>query len=133
MSIYYTPIYAQSIKVCNFPEKSCIRAHVRNPKFGLQTIPPTPKEADGIHNYINQLPYCFTRIKMSLLLRVSRRSLSLRPSAVSVRCLSQSADNGSHSDFMPKKKVNVPEGMEDVLKLIDKQVKENDILLYMKG
>ncbi len=70
---------------------------------------------------------------MSLLLRVSRRSLSLRPSAVSVRCLSQSADNGSHSDFMPKKKANVPEGMDEVIKLIDKQVKENDIMLYMKG
>ncbi len=30
-------------------------------------------------------------------------------------------------------KVQVPEGMDDVLKLIESQVKGNDILLYMKG
>ena len=38
----------------------------------------------------------------------------------------------SHDDFQPKKKA-VPTGMEDVLKLIDEQVKGNDILLFMKG
>ena len=38
----------------------------------------------------------------------------------------------SHEDFQPKKKA-VPTGMEDVMKLIDKQVKENDVMLYMKG
>ena len=38
----------------------------------------------------------------------------------------------SHDDFLPKKK-DVPEGLEDVLKLIERQVKENPIMLYMKG
>ncbi len=77
---------------------------------------------------------------MSVLLRASFRAVqrpslslspSLSPSLLSIRSMSQ--DSGSHSDFMPKKKANVPEGMDEVLKLIDKQVKENDILLYMKG
>ena len=39
----------------------------------------------------------------------------------------------SHDDFKPKKKVDVPEGLSEVLKLIDTQVKENPIMLYMKG
>ena len=38
----------------------------------------------------------------------------------------------THKDFQPKKK-SIPEGLEDVLKLIDKQVKNNDVMLYMKG
>ena len=38
----------------------------------------------------------------------------------------------SHDDFKPKKKA-VPEGVEEVMKLIDKQVKENPVMLYMKG
>lgn len=38
----------------------------------------------------------------------------------------------SHDDFKPKKK-DIPSGMEDVMKLIDEQVKSNDIMLYMKG
>lgn len=39
----------------------------------------------------------------------------------------------SHDDFKPKKKLVVPEGMDEVLKLIDGQVKANDVMLYMKG
>ena len=39
----------------------------------------------------------------------------------------------SHNDFKPIIKKTVPEGMKDVLALIDKQVKENAIMLYMKG
>ena len=39
----------------------------------------------------------------------------------------------SHPDFAPKKKIVVPEGMDDVLKLIDQQVKQNKIMLFMKG
>ena len=39
----------------------------------------------------------------------------------------------SDDDFKPKKKVNVPTGLEDVIKLIDTQVKSNEIMLYMKG
>lgn len=46
------------------------------------------------------------------------------------RLFSQLSD--SHVDFQAKKKA-VPEGMQDVLKLIEKQVKENKIFLYMKG
>ena len=42
------------------------------------------------------------------------------------------SNNDSHDDFKPKKK-NVPTGMEDVLKLIDSQVKDNSVMLYMKG
>ena len=38
----------------------------------------------------------------------------------------------SHDDFKPKRK-DVPEGMDDVLELIKKQVSENPIMLYMKG
>ena len=38
----------------------------------------------------------------------------------------------SHDDFKPKKKA-VPAGMDEVVKLIDSQVKENDVMLYMKG
>ena len=40
---------------------------------------------------------------------------------------------GGHSDFDRKVKKKVPEGMEDVLKMIDGQVKGNDVMLYMKG
>lgn len=38
----------------------------------------------------------------------------------------------SHDDFKPRRK-DVPEGMDDVLALIKKQVTENPIMLYMKG
>lgn len=38
----------------------------------------------------------------------------------------------SHNDFKPIKK-NIPEGFDDVMKVIDLQVKENPVLLYMKG
>ena len=38
----------------------------------------------------------------------------------------------SHDDFLPKKK-DIPEGMSDVLKLIEQQIKDNSIMLYMKG
>lgn len=48
------------------------------------------------------------------------------------KCFS-GADNSSHSDFAPQRKQQVPEGMDDVLKLIDSQVKENKVMLFMKG
>lgn len=38
----------------------------------------------------------------------------------------------SHDDFKPKRK-GIPEGMEEVLSLIDKYVKENSVILFMKG
>ncbi len=40
--------------------------------------------------------------------------------------------NESHDDFKPKKKV-IEQGMDEVVKLVDKQVKENAVMLYMKG
>ncbi len=52
-----------------------------------------------------------------------------RVASIGVRFFS---NNDSHDDFKPKKK-NVPTGMEDVLKLIDSQVKDNAVMLYMKG
>jgi len=47
------------------------------------------------------------------------------------RPLSGSSD--SHDDFKPKQKKAMPEGAEAVHSLIDLQVKENDVMLYMKG
>jgi monothiol glutaredoxin len=41
--------------------------------------------------------------------------------------------SGTHDDFMPKKKETTDEQLKPVLDLIDKQVKENPIMLYMKG
>lgn len=38
----------------------------------------------------------------------------------------------SHDDFKPKKKT-IPTKMNDVIKMIDSQVKENPVMLYMKG
>lgn len=42
------------------------------------------------------------------------------------------SSDDSHDDFKVQKKA-VPSGLEDVLKLIDQQVKTNDVMLYMKG
>ena len=39
----------------------------------------------------------------------------------------------SHDDFKPKKKSVVPEGLDEVMALIDSQVNENQVMLYMKG
>ena len=41
--------------------------------------------------------------------------------------------SGGHEDFAKKVKAKVPEGMDDVIKMIAKQVKDNDVMLYMKG
>lgn len=38
----------------------------------------------------------------------------------------------SHDDFKPKRK-DVPEELAEVVKLVESQVKENSIMLYMKG
>ena len=39
----------------------------------------------------------------------------------------------SHDDFKPKKKAAGPPGMDEAITLIEKQVKEHDVMLYMKG
>ena len=44
----------------------------------------------------------------------------------------RSFSGDSHDDFKPKRTV-LPTEMDDVLKLIQSQVKENDVMLYMKG
>lgn len=44
-----------------------------------------------------------------------------------------SSSDDSHDDFKPQQKQKVPEGLEEVHKLIDSQVKENPVMLYMKG
>lgn len=41
--------------------------------------------------------------------------------------------NDSHNDFKPQSKTNIPDDMKSVVKLIEDQVKANDIMLYMKG
>lgn len=38
----------------------------------------------------------------------------------------------THDDFKPKK-ASGPEGMDEAVSMIEKQVKEHDIMLYMKG
>lgn len=73
---------------------------------------------------------------MSLINRICSKSIVRNSTkifrfqaVVSVRSFS---NDDSHDDFKPKKKV-IPTGLEDVIKLIDTQVKENDVMLYMKG
>jgi monothiol glutaredoxin len=58
-----------------------------------------------------------------------RTSAAVSPSCVSVRHLCD-----SHDDFKPKKKSGAePAGMDDAIALIEKQVNEHDVMLYMKG
>jgi monothiol glutaredoxin len=45
---------------------------------------------------------------------------------------SKNFSTDSHDDFKPQKKA-IPNGLEDVVKLIEEQVKTNDVMLYMKG
>lgn len=61
---------------------------------------------------------------------IIRSSNSIRRNKSSI--LASFLSHDTHQDFQPKKK-NVPEGLEDVMKLIDQQVKTNDVMLYMKG
>ena len=46
---------------------------------------------------------------------------------------SRSFSEGSHDDFKPKTKTPTDGQMDEVLGLIEKQVKENPIMLFMKG
>jgi monothiol glutaredoxin len=67
-------------------------------------------------------------------LRISRVSTTafgknLKP--VSFRYFSN--NSGSHDDFLPKKKKVEDAMMQEVVDLIGKQVKENPVMLYMKG
>lgn len=66
--------------------------------------------------------------------RSSARYLSLsravRPTRAFTRTFTSSPD--SHDDFKPKKKT-IPDDMNEVLKVIEDQVKKNPVILYMKG
>mmetsp|Transcript_37103 Transcript_37103/g.86534 ORF Transcript_37103/g.86534 Transcript_37103/m.86534 type:complete len:141 (+) Transcript_37103:135-557(+) len=44
-----------------------------------------------------------------------------------------SDDGGSHSDFQPKRKVEVPEDVKEAMQMIETHIKDNPIMLYMKG
>lgn len=54
------------------------------------------------------------------------------PVQASVRSSVRYFSDDSHDDFKPKKK-DVGTEMKEVLELIDKQVKEHKVLLFMKG
>jgi Glutaredoxin len=41
--------------------------------------------------------------------------------------------DGSHSDFQPKRKMTEAEMLDKAIPIIEKQIKENPIMLYMKG
>lgn len=62
------------------------------------------------------------------------RSLRFAPALQksSVASSSRFLSGGSHDDFLPKKK-DIKDGLGEVVKLIEKQVKENPVMLYMKG
>lgn len=65
-------------------------------------------------------------------LRLSRKSVGIiMQSRVSVQFRNFASD-GSHDDFKPKRKT-IPTEMDDVIKLIESQVKENPVMLFMKG
>lgn len=69
-------------------------------------------------------------LKLSTSLIRTRYVGSIVPS-ISTSSYRYFSKDASDSDFLPKKKI--PEGMDEVVKLIDKQVKENSVMLYMKG
>jgi monothiol glutaredoxin len=83
-------------------------------------------------HFLHQAAYFETILDLSMLSKVLRSSLSLkvRPS-LSFNVLSRHLCD-THDDFKPKKAAG-PEGMEEAVAMIEKQVKEHDIMLYMKG
>ena len=48
-------------------------------------------------------------------------------------CCGGGCHSSSDADFQPKKKIPVPEGIDDAVKLIGEQVKNNPVIIYMKG
>jgi len=65
--------------------------------------------------------------QVSYSLILARSGRGLLPASIRVRRFTD-----SHDDFKPKK-TEVASEMRDVLVLIEKQVKEHDIMLFMKG
>jgi monothiol glutaredoxin len=75
------------------------------------------------------------------MLRPSLRNLRLTQQFVATKSVTPcqilsvkrfSTNDDSHDDFKPKRK-EFKDGMDDVVKLVDKQVKEHPVMLYMKG
>ncbi len=63
--------------------------------------------------------------------RVTKLSLNV-PRKVQIGSGFKYFSSDSHDDFKPQRKV-VGDGLDDVIKLIGNQVKENPVMLYMKG
>lgn len=70
------------------------------------------------------------------MLRLLSRTRLTSPSSMSPGCFIRSNvvhfSSDSHDDFKPKKRV-IPDGLDEVRKLIDEQVKGSSVMLYMKG
>eukprot|EP00636_Phaeomonas_parva_P016560 CAMPEP_0118857388 /NCGR_PEP_ID=MMETSP1163-20130328/4510_1 /TAXON_ID=124430 /ORGANISM="Phaeomonas parva, Strain CCMP2877" /LENGTH=167 /DNA_ID=CAMNT_0006790695 /DNA_START=192 /DNA_END=695 /DNA_ORIENTATION=- len=72
---------------------------------------------------------------VAALRRVPLAAASVVPRAAAAAAAPQVrafADDGSHSDFAPQRK-KVTENVDDMMKLIEKQVTDNTVMLYMKG
>ena len=67
-----------------------------------------------------------------LSMRISRGVLKGRTTTILTRCMATGSTG--HPDFARQvKKSSAPQGLDEVLKIIDGQVKGNDVMLYMKG
>lgn len=75
------------------------------------------------------------------MLRTSLRTLQFTKQSTSVKLSFSpvfnkiknfSTNDDSHDDFKPKRK-EFKDGMDEVVKLVEKQVKEHPVMLYMKG
>lgn len=74
------------------------------------------------------------------MLRSSIRSIYFTQKMTTQQCVPSflvnikrfSTNDDSHDDFKPKRK-EFKDGMDEVVKLVDKQVKEHPVMLYMKG
>lgn len=64
---------------------------------------------------------------------ISNKNNTLKILAINRVNLIRKFSDESHDDFKPKAKVSVSDEMSEVKDLIHKQVKENPILLFMKG
>jgi monothiol glutaredoxin len=62
-----------------------------------------------------------------------RRPLAVPSAFTSSSSFFSTGTQDSHNDFQPKAKKTIPTEMSDVIALIEKQVKETDVMLYMKG
>ena len=68
-----------------------------------------------------------------MLTRRLLKGLRGQPLAVSSRHAQIRHLSDSHDDFKPKKKTDGPPGMDEAMTMIEKQINEHDVMLYMKG